>query len=452
MFIARAATLFFPLICLGLASQAGAQTPPGDLTRCADTNADTSISACSALIGSTGQPEDALAKAFTYRGFSYLKKNQYDPAIEDFTQAIRLDPNNAWAFANRGNAYFNKRQSDLALKDYDRALQLNPDGYATLFYGRGAIYSGGGEPVRAIEQFNEAIRLQPEFPEAFNNRGVAYFNNAQYSHAIGDYAQALHFRPAYPSALLNRGDAYAAKGEYDHAIENYGKAIDLQPAPMAFRNRGIAYRAKGDYERAVSDLNAAIRQRASPEALDDRGDAYLETGQNARAFEDYNEAVRLQPDDADAFQSKGRAEFYLGQWNDAVADFRKSLSLDPSNSYAFIWLHLANARAEKNDAANLEEQARRLQSEGWPAPVVDLILGKLKPGFVIAFASDPDSDKTLSQRCEAEFYVGEYFLTQRDTASALTHLQEAHRICSGVFAESLASKMELKRTGATPGK
>ena len=437
-------TLYF----LTFPALSSAQTPSADLTRCTDTDADVSISACTALIAGGGQdtvPNDTRAKAFTYRGFSYLKKLQYDHAIEDFTKAIGLDAENVWALANRGNAYFNKHEYDAAMQDYDAALLLNPVGYATLFYGRGAIYNANGEPEHAIEQFDQAIRLQPEFPEAFNNRGVAYFNNGQFSHAIDDYGHALHFRPDYTSALQNRGNAYAAKGQYDHAIEEYNKAIELKPAAAAYRNRGNAYRATGNYPKALSDLSAAIRLLASSGGLDDRGVTYLEMGENVRAFEDFNEAIRIEPYNPDALLSKGRAEFYPGRWTDAAADFQKSRVLDPSNPYAFIWLHLANARAGKNDAGSLEELARQVHAHAWPAPIVDMLLGKLRPDYAIAFASDPDPDKTLSQRCEAEFYVGEYLLTQPDASAALDHLKEARRICSGIFPEALAAKMELKR-------
>ncbi len=310
-----------------------------------------------------------------------------------------------------------------------------------------------GEYEQAIADFDQAILLQPEFPEAFNNRGIAYFDNGQYGRAIDDYNQALHSRPDYASALHNRGNAYAAKGQYDLALADYNKAIDLQhdlqhdlqPLPATLRNRGNVYRAKGDYEKALADLNAAIHSLASPAALDERGDIYLELGQNARALEDFSAAVRSQTDDPDILQSKARAEFYLGQWNDAVTDFQKSLSLDASNPYALIWLHLANSRAGKNDDSALAQQALAVHPPGWPAPIVDLLLGKLKPAYAIAFASDPDPDKTTSQRCEAEFYVGEYLLTQNDPEAATPHLEEARRLCSGIFAESLAAKMELKR-------
>lgn len=443
MFIARVAALFL----LGFAVLAGAQTSPPDLTRCADTDADTSITACTAFIGSAGQPDPDLAKALTYRGFSYLKKNQFDPAIQDFTKAIQLDPDNAWALANRGNAYFNKRQYDLAMHDYDESLKLNPAGYATLFYGRGAILLTHGDSDHAIEQFSQAISLQPEFPEALNNRGIAFFNNGQFSHAIEDYGKALQLRPNYLSALVNRGNAYAAKNQYDSAIKDYDKAIELQPAPAAYRNRGNAYRADGNFDKAISDLNASLRLQQSTGALDDRGDTYLELGQSARALQDFSEAVRAQPDDPDAFQARGRAEFDLGQWDGAITDFQKSLALDPSNPYAFIWLRLANARAGKPGAGDPAQQASQLQIAAWPGPIVDLLLGKLKPAYAIAFASDPDDDKSVSQRCEAQFYVGEYTLAvEHDSAAALEHLENAKRMCSGISVESLAARMELKRT------
>jgi len=443
VFRVMAAVLFF----VAFAGLAAAQTTPGDLVRCGDTDADTSIRACTTLVASTGQSDDTLAKAFTYRGFSYLKKNQYDPAIEDFNQAIRLDPANAWALANRGNAYFNKRQADRALQDYNDALRLNPTGYATLFYGRGSIYSGRGEYDRAIADLNAAILLKPDFPEAFKSRGNAYLDSGQSGHAIEDYDQALHLRPDYLSALQGRGNASAARSQYDRAIADYDKAIGIQPGPALFRSRGIAYRATGNSEKALNDFNAALRPTPSSGVLDDRGDTYLELGQSARALEDFGEAVRIEPDDPDTFQRKGRAEFFLGKWGEAMVDFQKNLSLDPSNPYAFIWLHLAGARAGKDDAGGMEQQAGKVRLTEWPAPIVNLLLGKMKPAIAIALGSDGDADRNMSQQCEAQFYVGEYLLTQRDKEGAATHLEAALGICSRAVPESLGAKLELKRLG-----
>src|ERR1700723_817978 len=79
-----------------------------------DSGWDTQIAACTAVIkASKGQSKD-LASAFGNRGSAYFAKAQYDRAIQDFDQAIKLDPNLALAFSNRGNAYSRQRQYDRA--------------------------------------------------------------------------------------------------------------------------------------------------------------------------------------------------------------------------------------------------------------------------------------------------------------------------------------------------
>ena len=63
---------------------------------------------------------------FFNRGYAYYDKKQYDEAIKDYTEAIRLDPNYAWAYNNRGNVYYSKKDYDRAIADYDEALRVDP--------------------------------------------------------------------------------------------------------------------------------------------------------------------------------------------------------------------------------------------------------------------------------------------------------------------------------------
>ena len=77
------------------------------------------------------------------------------------------------AFNNRGNAYFAESQFDRAIEDYNQAIRLNPD-YANAFINRGNVYRKGGQYDRAILDFDEAIRLSPQNPLAFYSRGVTY--------------------------------------------------------------------------------------------------------------------------------------------------------------------------------------------------------------------------------------------------------------------------------------
>src|SRR5712691_4191982 len=96
---------------------------------------DHQIDACTIVIQSVGETPKRLALAFIGRGSLHMIKGDYDHAIQDYDQAIPLDPSNALAFNNRGFAYWNKGDFDRAIQDYDEAIRLDPD--ATLaFYNR----------------------------------------------------------------------------------------------------------------------------------------------------------------------------------------------------------------------------------------------------------------------------------------------------------------------------
>jgi len=74
-----------------------------DQQRCLAPDPDLKISGCTAVIQSGHETQQNLAIAFYNRGNAYVRKGQNDRAIQDYDQAIRLNPNFADAFYNRGN-------------------------------------------------------------------------------------------------------------------------------------------------------------------------------------------------------------------------------------------------------------------------------------------------------------------------------------------------------------
>jgi tetratricopeptide (TPR) repeat protein len=62
-----------------------------------------------------------------FNGVAYREKNDYDRAIADYTQAIRLDPNDADAYLNRGVTYANKKDYAHARANWEKVLQLKPN-------------------------------------------------------------------------------------------------------------------------------------------------------------------------------------------------------------------------------------------------------------------------------------------------------------------------------------
>lgn len=107
-------------------------------------------------------PNPTTAAGLNERGNAWYAKSEYDKAIADYTEAIRLDPTAtaSVAFRNRGNAWRCKKEYDKAIKDYTEAIRLDP-GNARSFSFRGDVQADRREWEKAIADFTEAIRLDP---------------------------------------------------------------------------------------------------------------------------------------------------------------------------------------------------------------------------------------------------------------------------------------------------
>jgi tetratricopeptide (TPR) repeat protein len=202
------------------------------------------------------------------------------------------------------------------------------------FYKAEALWVGGKytDPKKAIEYLNNAIKLQPDYPRAYNVRGYAYDRLGQYQRAIEDYNEALRLKPDDSATYINRGVAYFRLGQHQRAIEDYNEAIRLKPDNVsAYINRGSAYKSLGQHQRAIEDFNEIIRMkpadfRAST-AYYSRGAVYGELSQHQRAIEDYNEAIRLQPDFAFAYTNRGNMYLLQGKIILGCRDVQKACEL-----------------------------------------------------------------------------------------------------------------------------
>ena len=131
------------------------------------------------------------------RGNAWCDKNQYDKAIADCSEAIRLEPKFYEAFSLRGYAYALKgnatEHADLwskAIADYTKAIGLNPNGSGT-WYNRGYAYSKAGDFDKAIADCTEAIRLDPKDPKSYLWRARAHSAKGDFDLAIADYNEAI---------------------------------------------------------------------------------------------------------------------------------------------------------------------------------------------------------------------------------------------------------------------
>ena len=227
------ALAFVLLQIAGFSGVAAAQTP--DAQPCFSHDPDVAIAGCTAMLQSGHETQEHLTRALSNRGGAYIRKRQYDRAIQDLDQAIRRDPNYAPAFQSRGTAYSLKGQYDRAIGDFNQAIRLDPK-VATCFYARGGVYNAQGQYDRAIQDLDQALRLKPDlapvfFAATFHERGLAYAGKGQYGRAIQDYDKAMRLYPDLAQALLDRGAAVRALGQKARAEADAANARQLNPNP-----------------------------------------------------------------------------------------------------------------------------------------------------------------------------------------------------------------------------
>ena len=117
----------------------------------------------------------STAQDFLDQGVKQLQQGDLEAAINNFNEAIRLNPNYAQAYGNRGIAYSRLQQYEKALADYNQYIRFNPNS-AEAYYNRATLYDKLGDYQKAIADYDRAIRLNPNFSQAISNREIAYNN------------------------------------------------------------------------------------------------------------------------------------------------------------------------------------------------------------------------------------------------------------------------------------
>jgi tetratricopeptide (TPR) repeat protein len=102
------------------------------------------------------------AEEYSERVGKFLSEKNFDGAIADFTEAIKLEPDNPFAYYKRGMAYVNKNEFDLAIKDFTEAIRIEPDKFGDFYLDRGGAYLFKGDKAMAISDVEMALKIDPQ--------------------------------------------------------------------------------------------------------------------------------------------------------------------------------------------------------------------------------------------------------------------------------------------------
>jgi tetratricopeptide (TPR) repeat protein len=194
----------------------------------------------------------------------------------------------------RGIALRQKGELDRAIADFDQAIKIDPQD-ARFYNSRGIALRMKNDLDRAIADHDKAIQLDPKRAVFYSERGIDFRQKGDLDRAIAEHTRAIGIDPKLAFAYNNRGFAWRQKGDLDRALADYDQAIKLNPKHFnALGNRASVWRAKGDINRAIADLDQAIK--TNPKAVAgyvDRGRAYESRNDRERAIADFKAALAL---------------------------------------------------------------------------------------------------------------------------------------------------------------
>lgn len=168
---------------------------------------------------------------------------------------------------------------------------------AKTFYDIGMENSKNAEYSEAIDAFEHAIKLKPDYAEAHFGLGNVYYSLHRYTEAIDEYKNAVEAKPEYFDAHVTLGVVSSMLSRYDEAIDAFKKAVKIKPKNAeAFYNLGNIYMEVERYKEAAGAFEKAIELRPElAEAHYNLGICYLKLREimlnSARA--EYNYLIRL---------------------------------------------------------------------------------------------------------------------------------------------------------------
>ena len=153
--------------------------------------------------------------------------------IAEYTEAIRLDPEDAMAHLSRASYYKNTGDNEKAIADYTEALQIEDKLFPAecAYSGRGSLLSKKGEFEKAIADYTESLLVEPDSEGDYLGRGIAHTKKGDFNKAIADFTEAIRLEPDFSYAYHNRGVVYKEIGQKSKADADFAKAKELGYTP-----------------------------------------------------------------------------------------------------------------------------------------------------------------------------------------------------------------------------
>ena len=294
---------------------------------------------------------------YIYLGIDEYEKGIYGSSISNLSQAIKINPKSDEAFLFRGKAYFELEQYNKALNDLNKAISLNSISY--YYIDRARIKHKTNDRRSELLDLRIALKM---FSNKFYN-GDHFFKddvsitllkiaNSEYhlgnfNEAIDNLNEALKINPNYFKALSLRGTYYSIENKFKLAISDIEKAVDI------YENLDDGDPVKNDYSRGIDLLILGLAE------------LYYNSGRKKTAFRYIDKVISNYPNfSINAYSTRANLKHVEEDYYGAYLDFKKAIEMDSKNSTDFLGAAISGYMSGEVSEYELCNFAKKAKSIG----------------------------------------------------------------------------------------
>jgi tetratricopeptide (TPR) repeat protein len=283
------------------------------------------------LLSNCGEKADVEAYQFFIKANQKLQEKDYNQAIRLFGEAIDKKKDYSDAFNNRGIAYQKKQVLDKALTDFDDAIKFDPK-FWEAYYNRAEtnFLMGNGKsslPDLAIinKTYQDSSFYHVLVGDVKNLTGDA-------SGAISSYEKAILLNPKNAEAYVNHGSIYYQGKKYEIAKKDFLQALKINPnQDFAANNMSLILLKEGKLNESLGFIEKALtKNSANPIYLNNKGLVLLKMDKDNDAIQLIERSLRLNSENAYALKNKGLYLQKIGEVDEAKKYFDDAKKIEPT--------------------------------------------------------------------------------------------------------------------------
>lgn len=333
-----------------------------------------------------------MSATLQIRAKIYLALEDTAKAITDYTAAIKLDKENTALLNERGQIYYELRDLTHSDDDYRKIIKIQP-GNPLGYIGLGRNFDFQGLYEEAINQYNQAIKMNADDPQPYTFRAETFWNLKKYREGADDIVKAFNIEisnqnigrawytflrspiEAIPDIIIklkvqaeiypNKADvwnyytgiAYENSNDFSNAVKFYIRSFEKQPDDVKANRISSCYNELGHYANAMEYIDKAISLDSTEhEYLINKANIEYNAGKTDDAINDISDYIRLNPDYF-GYYNRGWFKENNGDIDGAITDYNMSVAIQPE---VFVLTNLGRLymiKGQNEKATELLQQA-----------------------------------------------------------------------------------------------